>query len=67
MSEKKKPKLGDKLISGAVAGVAGTLLIYPLDSIKTAIQSNSKLPSSFRHFYFGLSANLVGIMLLLLI
>ena len=61
-----------KLTSGAVAGVIGTTTIYPLDIIKTKLQSGQYSSiiecvrdiskTGFRSFYRGLKANLIGIM-----
>jgi hypothetical protein len=64
--------LYNKLISGAIAGVIGTLVIYPLDIIKTTLQTsthgsmlecaksiNSK--AGIFGFYKGINPNLVGI------
>lgn len=67
-----KSTLSDKLLSGAVAGVIGTSIIFPIDLIKTKLQSsNSRARMSavfrdiynrqgFRGFYSGLIPNLIG-------
>jgi hypothetical protein len=69
---KKPSSLSTKLACGAVAGVIGTLIIYPLDIIKTTMQ-NSLIKQSFSTvyreitrnglsgLYRGLAPNLVGI------
>ena len=43
--------LSTKLVCGAVAGVIGTLLIYPLDSIKTRLQNSAVKRLSIREVY----------------
>jgi hypothetical protein len=35
------PRLSTKLLCGAIAGVIGTLAIYPLDIIKTNLQNHT--------------------------
>jgi len=72
----KKLPLPVKLVVGAVAGVVGTTCIYPIDMIKTRLQSSIKgtylgpldvIQKILRNeggvgaFYRGLSANLVGV------
>jgi len=51
LNEEPRPPLSVKLICGAVAGVIGTCIIFPLDIIKTRLQNqkpnaNGKLPYS---------------------
>ena len=66
--------LGMKLINGAIAGITGTCIIYPLDIVKTKLQ-NSSAPgqtaigvfrnivqqNGVRGLYKGLPVNLIGI------
>jgi hypothetical protein len=71
-SIKQRSSLSSKLTCGAIAGVIGTLIIYPLDIIKTTMQ-NSMIKQSFSTvyrditrngmsgLYRGLPPNLVGI------
>ena len=65
------PDFERKLASGAIAGVIGTSIIYPLDIIKTKLQSGNYTSighcvreiskSGMSGFYRGIKANLIGI------
>lgn len=70
----KKLPLPVKLVVGAVAGAFGTTCIYPIDIVKTRLQSSvvnlgplATIKSihgqegGFRGFYRGLGANLIGV------
>ena len=72
----KKLPLPIKLVVGAVAGIVGTSCIYPIDMIKTRLQSSIKGTYSgptdvikkilsneggFKGFYRGLIPNLIGV------
>ncbi|KAG5461340.1 MAG: mitochondrial carrier domain-containing protein, partial [Olpidium bornovanus] len=66
----KPNRLSTKLTSGALAGITGTALIFPIDLVKTRLQNATKdakgnLPSHFPVVfslpYVGMGANLVGI------
>lgn len=48
------------LISGGIAGSCVDLFLFPIDTIKTRLQSTSKTPSSWRNIYTGVSTNLIG-------
>jgi hypothetical protein len=72
-----KTDLTSKLLSGAIAGIIGTSVIFPIDMVKTRLQSqNSANPvyrngfdcmkklfraEGLRGFYRGLPANLIGV------
>lgn len=79
MSSSEKPKvlpLHIKLAVGAAAGGFGTSCIYPIDMVKTRLQSSSgiytgpfdcfkkiySLEGGMRGFYKGLNANLIGVL-----
>lgn len=49
-----KDSLAGKLLNGAVAGVTGTLVIYPLDMIKTRLQSQRPNASGHLPYRSGL-------------
>ena len=67
----KMPDFERKLASGAIAGVIGTTIIYPLDIIKTKLQSGNSpnikncikeiASTGISGFYRGIRANLIGI------
>ncbi|KAI8903140.1 mitochondrial carrier domain-containing protein [Gorgonomyces haynaldii] len=70
--QKHKSSLGTKLVSGGIAGVVGTSIIYPMDFIKTKLQTSHSsgilqvarrtiAESGFLGLYKGLAPNLVGI------
>lgn len=44
-----KTSLFSKLVSGAIAGVIGTSIIYPLDMVKTRLQNQSKAAGSVQY------------------
>lgn len=50
------------LLSGAVAGLTVDLSLYPLDTIKTRLQSKEgfKAAGGFRHIYKGMSSMALG-------
>ncbi|CAG2110326.1 unnamed protein product [Medioppia subpectinata] len=50
------------LVSGAMAGMCVDLTLFPIDTIKTRIQSDAGFWKSggFRHIYSGLSSAMVG-------
>ena len=52
------------LLAGAVAGLSVDLLLFPVDTIKTRLQSNAGFWRSggFRHIYCGLGSTAVGSM-----
>ncbi|KAJ1489493.1 hypothetical protein T484DRAFT_1779837 [Baffinella frigidus] len=51
--------LVDGMLAGAVAGAAVDLALYPLDTVKTRLQTKTGAPS-FQELYSGLSASLAG-------
>lgn len=70
----KKLPIHIKLVVGAIAGAVGTSCIFPIDMIKTRLQSAGKYDGpidclkkiyttegGIRAFYKGLSANLIGV------
>lgn len=62
MDPTEKLKLGKWLFSGAMAGLAVDLSLYPLDTIKTRIQSQQgfKNAGGFKTIYRGMSSVAVG-------
>jgi solute carrier family 25 carnitine/acylcarnitine transporter 20/29 len=53
-----------KYINGGISGMCGILLSHPIDTIKTHIQTGNKLNTfkpSFKNFYKGISAPLLGV------
>lgn len=68
-------RLGEKLVAGAIAGIIGGTLTFPLDTIKTRLQNNAKgeyngiadvirktyAREGIKGFYKGLPAVMVGI------
>lgn len=70
----KKVPLPLKLVVAAVAGAFGTSCIFPIDTVKTRLQSSSGVYSGpldcarkiyasggIKGFYAGLAANLIGV------
>lgn len=69
----KRSGLAGKLYSGAIAGVVGTSIIYPMDMVKSQLQTSSKFTGMLDCFkqmisaggvkslYRGLIPNLLGI------
>ncbi|KAI9292412.1 mitochondrial carrier [Neoconidiobolus thromboides FSU 785] len=41
--------LATKLINGAIAGVTGTLIIFPIDMVKTRLQNQKKVDGKYPH------------------
>ncbi|KAI9222207.1 mitochondrial carrier domain-containing protein [Blastocladiella britannica] len=70
-----RPSIAGKLVSGSIAGLIGTTIIYPIDMVKSRLQNqtNSQYKGivdcfrqivrteSARGLYRGMSANLIGI------
>ncbi|KZV90021.1 mitochondrial carrier [Exidia glandulosa HHB12029] len=56
------PTFGQALIAGALAGVAADVAFYPLDTIKTRLQSSSGFVKAggFRGIYAGMTSVIVG-------
>lgn len=68
-------KLSEKLVAGAIAGIIGGSITFPLDTIKTRLQNNAKgeyngivdvckktyAREGLKGFYKGLPAVMVGI------
>jgi solute carrier family 25 aspartate/glutamate transporter 12/13 len=73
--QSKLGKLGEKLVAGAIAGILGGSITFPLDTIKTRLQNNFKgeyngivdvvkktmAREGIKGFYKGLPAVMVGI------
>ncbi|KAI9184470.1 hypothetical protein H9P43_003523 [Blastocladiella emersonii ATCC 22665] len=71
----KSSGIGAKLASGSIAGIIGTSIIYPIDMVKTRLQSGSGAQykgivdcfrtivrtEGTRGLYRGITANLIGI------
>jgi solute carrier family 25 carnitine/acylcarnitine transporter 20/29 len=51
----------DSYIKGSVSGMFGVLLSHPIDTIKTARQSNFKLNYNFLNLYKGIVPPLIGV------
>jgi len=62
MSSADPPTFGQSLIAGGVAGTSVDLLFYPIDSIKTRLQSSQGFNKAggFRGVYKGVGSVLVG-------
>ena len=50
----KKSSFSAKLVCGAVAGVIGTTIIFPLDIIKTRLQNQKPVPGKLELPYNGM-------------
>ncbi|EJD50533.1 S-adenosylmethionine transporter [Auricularia subglabra TFB-10046 SS5] len=57
-----RPTFGQALIAGALAGIAADVAFYPLDTIKTRLQSSQGFVKAggLRGIYAGMSSVLVG-------
>jgi solute carrier family 25 carnitine/acylcarnitine transporter 20/29 len=51
----------DSYLKGSVSGMFGVLLSHPVDTIKTASQSNFKLKYNFFNLYKGIAPPLIGV------
>ncbi|KAI0307042.1 S-adenosylmethionine transporter [Multifurca ochricompacta] len=62
MSSVNAPTFGQSLIAGGLAGTSVDLLFYPIDSIKTRLQSNHGFykAGGFRGIYNGVGSVIVG-------
>jgi len=62
MSSASAPTLGQSLIAGGLAGTSVDLLFYPIDSIKTRLQSDRGFykAGGFRGIYNGVGSVVVG-------
>jgi len=62
MSSANSPTFDQSLIAGGVAGTSVDLLFYPIDSIKTRLQSSQGFykAGGFRGIYKGVGSVIVG-------
>ena len=48
-------------LKGCISGMTGIVLSHPVDSIKTAIQTNNKMIFNLKNLYKGLTSPLIGV------
>ncbi|TFY71980.1 hypothetical protein EVG20_g1030 [Dentipellis fragilis] len=62
MASRRAPTFADSLIAGGLAGTSVDLLFYPIDSIKTRLQSSQGFSRAggFRGIYKGVGSVIVG-------
>jgi solute carrier family 25 carnitine/acylcarnitine transporter 20/29 len=48
-------------LKGCISGMTGIILSHPVDSIKTAIQTNNKMIFNLKNLYKGITSPLIGV------